>query len=41
MPTLRVALVQFEARDDLDDNIARASALADQAADGADLVVLP
>ncbi len=41
MPTLRVALVQFEARDDVDDNIARAAALAAEAADGADLVVLP
>ena len=41
MPILRVALVQLEARDDVDDNIARAAALADEAADGADLVVLP
>ena len=41
MRTLRVALVQFEARDDVDDNIARAAALADQAAVDADLVVLP
>jgi len=38
---LRVALVQLEARDDIDDNIARATALADEAAVGADLVVLP
>jgi predicted amidohydrolase len=41
MRILRVALVQFEARDDVDDNIARAAALADGAANGADLVVLP
>jgi predicted amidohydrolase len=41
MPSLRVALVQLEARDDVDDNIARAAALAGEAADGADLVVLP
>lgn len=41
MRTLRVALVQVEARDDVDDNIARAAALADQAAVDADLVVLP
>ena len=41
MRNLRVALVQFEARDDVDDNIRRAAALADEAADGADLVVLP
>ena len=41
MRTLRVALVQVEARDDVDDNIARAAALANQAAVDADLVVLP
>jgi predicted amidohydrolase len=41
MGTLRVALVQLESRDDVDDNIARAAALASEAADGADLVVLP
>jgi len=41
MRTLRVSLVQFEARDDVDDNIARAAALAREAAVGADLVVLP
>jgi predicted amidohydrolase len=38
---LRVALVQVEARDDVDDNIARAAVLADEAAADADLVVLP
>ncbi len=41
MPNLRVALVQFEARDDVDDNIARAVALAREAAVNSDLVVLP
>ena len=42
MPSLTVALVQVEARDDLDDSIARAAALArEAAAGGADLVVLP
>ena len=41
MSILRVALVQFEARDDVDDNIGRAAALAREAAVGADLVVLP
>ena len=41
MPALRVALIQLEARDDVDDNIARAAALADEAAVGADLVLLP
>src|SRR5262249_56639625 len=41
MPTLRVALVQLEARDDVEANLARAAALPDAAADGADLVVLP
>jgi deaminated glutathione amidase len=39
--TLRVALVQVEARDDVDDNIRRAAAMAGEAAAGADLVVLP
>lgn len=41
MRTLRVALVQLEARDDLDANLARAAAMAEEAATGADLVVLP
>jgi predicted amidohydrolase len=41
MPTLRVALVQLEARDDVDDNLRRAAALADEAARDADLVILP
>lgn len=41
MHTLRIALVQLEARDDLADNIARAAALAHEAAWEADLVVLP
>ena len=41
MAILRVALVQYEARDDVADNLARASALAREAASGADLVVLP
>ncbi len=41
MRTLRVALVQFEARDDVDDNLARATAMAEAAAVDADLVVLP
>jgi predicted amidohydrolase len=41
MPSLHVALVQFEARDDVDDNIGRAAALASEAAVEADLVVLP
>ena len=41
MSTLTVALVQVEARDDLDDSIARAAALAREAAKGTDLVVLP
>src|SRR4029079_19091115 len=39
MPVLRVALVQFEARDDVDDNITRAAALASEAAVGAGLTV--
>jgi predicted amidohydrolase len=41
MRSLRVALVQFEARDDVDDNIRRAASLAGEAAADADLVVLP
>ncbi len=41
MRTLRVALVQLEARDDVDSNIAHAVALARDAAAGSDLVVLP
>ncbi len=41
MHRLRVALVQLEARDDVTDNITRAAAMAREAADGADLVVLP
>jgi predicted amidohydrolase len=41
MQTMRVALVQFEARDDVGANIARAAALAAEAAVGSDLVVLP
>ena len=41
MEMLRVALVQFEARDDVEANIARAAALAAEAAVGSDLVVLP
>jgi deaminated glutathione amidase len=41
MRTLRVALVQMEARDDLADNLERASALAAEAAIGSDLVILP
>ena len=41
MRTLRVALVQLEAKDDLDVNLARAAAMADEAAAGSDLVVLP
>lgn len=41
MGTLRVALVQFEARDDVEDNIARALAMARESAADADLVVLP
>jgi deaminated glutathione amidase len=39
--TLRVALVQLEARDDVEANLARAATLARVAAAGADLVVLP
>jgi predicted amidohydrolase len=41
MRTLRVALVQLEARDDVDANIEHAAAMARAAAAGADLVVLP
>jgi predicted amidohydrolase len=41
MSTLRVALVQLEARDDVAANVARAASLAGSAAAGADLVVLP
>jgi predicted amidohydrolase len=41
MPTLAVALVQVEARDDVDDSLARAAALAREAAVGSDLVILP
>jgi len=38
---MQVALVQVEARDDVADNVARASALAAEAAVGSDLVILP
>ncbi len=41
MSTLRVAIVQLEARDDVAANLAHAAALAREAAAGADLVVLP
>ena len=41
MSTLRVAVVQFEARDDVAANIDRAAGLAREAATGADLVILP
>ena len=41
MRTMRVALVQFEARDDVQANMARAATLASEAALDADLVVLP
>ncbi len=41
MATLKVALVQYEARDDVAANLARASAMAREAAEGADLVILP
>lgn len=42
MRQLRVALVQVEARDDVDDNLERAAALAGRAAEaGARLVILP
>ena len=39
--TIGIALVQLEADDDLDRNLARAAALAREAATGADLVLLP
>jgi len=41
MRALRVALVQLEARDDVDANLANAAGMADEAASDADLVVLP
>jgi predicted amidohydrolase len=41
MRTLRVALVQLEARDDVAANLAHATELAREAAAGSDLVVLP
>jgi len=41
MESMRVALVQLEARDDVDANIAHAAALTTEAAVGSDLVVLP
>ena len=41
MRTLRVALVQVEARDDVADNLSRAAAMAAEAAVDADLVILP
>jgi predicted amidohydrolase len=41
MKTMRVALVQLEARDDVEANVARAATLAREAAMDADLVVLP
>ena len=41
MRALCVALVQVEARDDVADNVARASALAAEAAVASDLVILP
>ncbi len=41
MRTMRVALVQFEAGDDVADNLSRAAAMAAEAAVGSDLVVLP
>jgi deaminated glutathione amidase len=41
MTTLRVALVQLEARNDVAANIAHAADLAREASEGADLVVLP
>jgi predicted amidohydrolase len=41
MRALRVALVQVEAREDVASNLARAAAMAAEAAVGADLVVLP
>lgn len=41
MRTMRVALVQFEAGDDVADNLSRAAAMAAEAAVDSDLVVLP
>jgi deaminated glutathione amidase len=41
MRTMRVALVQFEARDDVADNLSRAAAMAAEAAVDSDLVILP
>ncbi len=41
MRTLRVSLVQMEARDSVADNLARAAELAAEAAVGSDLVILP
>jgi predicted amidohydrolase len=41
MRTMRVALVQVEARDDVADNLSRAAAMAAEAAVDADLVILP
>jgi predicted amidohydrolase len=41
MRTMRVALVQFEAGDDVADNLSRAAAMAEEAAVDADLVILP
>src|SRR5690242_16001287 len=41
MRKMRVALVQLEAVDDVDANLAKAAAMADEAARDADLVVLP
>jgi predicted amidohydrolase len=41
MSTVRVALVQLEARDDVAANLGHAAALAREAAAGADLVILP
>jgi len=41
MRTMRVALVQVEARDDVADNLSRAAAMAAEAAVDSDLVILP
>jgi predicted amidohydrolase len=41
MRTMRVALVQFEAGDDVADNLSRAAAMAEEAAVDSDLVILP
>jgi len=41
MSSVRVALVQLEVGDDIDANLAKAAAMADEAARDADLVVLP